>query len=60
MKECCFYHLPHVHPSNIGVRQIFVCTHPVWDSNKRGDFEPVVYCGSDINKCDMRKYNLTK
>ncbi|MCP4393334.1 MAG: hypothetical protein GY804_03560 [Alphaproteobacteria bacterium] len=56
MKLCSFFNMAHVHPTNTGPTPLFICSHPSWESNKIGDFEPVVECGGDIKDCDMKNY----
>ncbi|MCP4393965.1 MAG: hypothetical protein GY804_06830 [Alphaproteobacteria bacterium] len=56
--ECSFFDIAHIHPCNVGPLPLFICNHPSWESNKRGDFEPAVNCGADVKNCDMKKYVL--
>ena len=51
----CKYHCsPSCHPCQVGPEWVYGCTHPAWPANRCGDFCPIVECGGDPDKCDMR------
>ena len=51
----CKYHCsPSCHPAKVGPDWKYGCTHQAWPSNKYGDFVPIVDCGGDTSKCELK------
>ena len=52
--DCKYHCSPSCHPAQIGPEWVYGCRHKAWPQNRDGDFVPIVECGGDIGKCDMR------
>lgn len=60
-KGDCKYHCsPSCHPCQVGPEWVYGCTHSAWPHNRNGDFVPIVDCGGDTKKCDLRKQKFVK
>ena len=51
----CQHHCsPTCHPAQVGPEWLYGCRHPAWPANRAHDFVPIVECGGDVDKCDMK------
>jgi len=51
----CQHHCsPSCHPAQVGPEWVYGCRHKAWPQNRAGDFVPIVECGGDVGKCDMK------
>jgi len=51
---CKYYREASCHPANIGAGHIYVCLLHTLQSNKNGDFPPVVNCNALSVKCESK------
>jgi hypothetical protein len=52
--ECKHHCSPTCHPGQTDDKEWkYGCLHPVWPSNKEGDFCPLVKCGGKLKKCEV-------
>ncbi len=56
--DCEFHCSPTCHPAQVGPEWLYGCTHKVWPQNRAGDFVPIVDCGGDKSKCDLKGYKF--
>jgi hypothetical protein len=54
MGNCKFHCSPTCHPGQVGPEWKYGCTHPAWPANKYGGFVPLVDCGGDKSKCELK------
>lgn len=57
---CRFHCSPTCHPLQTDKNEWkYGCTHPAWPANKYGDFVPIVRCGGNIKKCELKGKKFT-
>lgn len=57
----CKYHCsPSCHPAQIGPDLVYGCTHKAWPANREGDFCPIVDCGGNIEKCEIKLPKISR
>lgn len=53
----CEHHCsPTCHPLQVGPDWVYGCLHMTWPMNKHGDHCPIVRCGGEKSKCDLKGY----
>lgn len=51
----CEHHCsPSCHPAQIGPEWVYGCLHKAWPQNRYGDFCPIVHCGGEKSKCELK------
>src|SRR4030042_2589836 len=54
-KGNCKHHCsPTCHPAQTGPDWKYGCRHKAWWQNRAGDFVPIVECGGEKEKCDLK------
>jgi len=57
----CKHHCsPSCHPAQTGPDWKYGCLNMGWESNRMGDFCPIVECGGDKSKCDLIAHRNSK
>lgn len=52
--DCPYHCSPTCHPAQIGPDWEYGCTHKAWPANRYGDFVPIVFCGGEKSKCELK------
>ena len=59
-KQCKYHCRPSCHPAHLIKSRIYGCTNKAWEENRNGDFCPIVKCGGDPNKCEIKDKEVVK